>query len=32
MAEAVCRGATNREVAAELFLTPKTIAFDLQQI
>ena len=32
VAAAVCRGATNREVAAELFLTPKTVAFHLQQI
>jgi DNA-binding CsgD family transcriptional regulator len=32
VAAAVCRGASNREIAAELYLTPKTIAFHLRQI
>jgi DNA-binding NarL/FixJ family response regulator len=32
VAEAVRRGATNREIAAELFLAPKTIDFHLRQI
>jgi LuxR family maltose regulon positive regulatory protein len=32
VAAAVARGASNREVAAELFLAPKTIEFHLRQI
>jgi DNA-binding NarL/FixJ family response regulator len=32
VADAVRRGASNREIAAELFLTPKTIEFHLHQI
>ena len=32
VAAAVKRGATNREIAAELFLSPKTIEFHLRQI
>ena len=32
MAGAVRRGASNREIAAELYLTPKTIEFHLTQI
>ncbi|MGH2749647.1 MAG: AAA family ATPase [Actinomycetota bacterium] len=32
VAAAVARGATNREVAAELFLAPKTVEFHLQHI
>jgi DNA-binding CsgD family transcriptional regulator len=32
VAEAVRRGASNREIAAELFLSPKTIEFHLRQI
>ena len=32
VAEAVARGLTNREVAAELFLSPKTISFHLGHI
>ena len=32
MAAAVRRGASNREIAAELFLAPKTIEFHLRQI
>ena len=32
VARAVARGATNREVAAELFLSPKTIEFHLRLI
>ncbi len=32
VAEAVARGMTNREVAAELFLSPKTISFHLGHI
>jgi DNA-binding CsgD family transcriptional regulator len=32
VAAAVCRGASNREIAAELYLAPKTIAFHLRQI
>ena len=32
MAAAVTRGASNREIAAELFLAPKTIEFHLRQI
>ena len=32
MARAVARGQTNREVAAELFLSPKTIDFHLGRV
>jgi DNA-binding NarL/FixJ family response regulator len=32
VAAAVRRGASNREIAAELFLSPKTIEFHLRQI
>jgi DNA-binding CsgD family transcriptional regulator len=32
VAAAVARGASNREIAAELFLSPKTIEFHLRQI
>jgi DNA-binding NarL/FixJ family response regulator len=32
VAAAVARGASNREVAAELFLAPKTVEFHLRQI
>jgi DNA-binding CsgD family transcriptional regulator len=32
VADAVKRGASNREIAAELFLSPKTIEFHLRQI
>ncbi|HEY7199608.1 MAG TPA: helix-turn-helix transcriptional regulator, partial [Candidatus Dormibacteraeota bacterium] len=32
VAAAVRRGATNREIAAELFLSPKTVEFHLRQI
>jgi DNA-binding NarL/FixJ family response regulator len=32
VAIAVARGATNREVAAELFLSPKTIEFHLGRV
>jgi DNA-binding NarL/FixJ family response regulator len=32
VAEAVARGLTNREVAAELFLSPKTIEFHLGRV
>jgi DNA-binding CsgD family transcriptional regulator len=32
VAEAVARGGTNREVAAELFLSPKTISFHLGRV
>jgi len=32
VAQAVARGATNREVAAELFLSPKTIEFHLGRV
>ena len=32
MAHAVARAATNREVAAELFLSPKTIDFHLGRV
>lgn len=32
VARAVARGATNREVAAELFLSPKTIEFHLGRV
>jgi DNA-binding NarL/FixJ family response regulator len=32
VAAAVRRGASNREIAAELFLAPKTIEYHLRQI
>jgi DNA-binding NarL/FixJ family response regulator len=32
VAEAVARGATNREVATELFLSPKTVEFHLGHV
>ena len=32
VAEAVRRGGTNRQIAAELFLSPKTVEFHLRQI
>jgi DNA-binding NarL/FixJ family response regulator len=32
VAEAVARGATNKQVAAELFLSPKTIEFHLGRV
>jgi DNA-binding NarL/FixJ family response regulator len=32
VAKAVRRGGTNREIAAELFLSPKTVEFHLRQI
>ena len=32
MAQVIARGVTNREAAAELFLSPKTIDFHLQQV
>ena len=32
VARAVARGATNREVAAELFLSPKTVEFHLGRV
>ena len=32
VAAAVARGGSNREIAAELFLSPKTVEFHLSQI